>query len=342
MVPAVSAMAVSAIIPNLDRADLLATVLESLAAQQLPPQVSLEVIVVDNGSRDESVAVATGFGARTVSLASNQGVSRALNRGIEAARGQWIALVNNDVRLAPDWLGCLLKGASREGAWFATGKTLDATRQGLMDGAGDAVCRGGAAWRLGHGQRDGPAFDEPRPTFFPAATASLFRREFFDRAGLFDESFFAYLEDVDLGMRAAALGVEGIFLPRALAWHVGSETGGRWSDRSVTWITRHQLLLLSKHYSEGMLLRFARPVVAAQLLWAAMAVSRGRGRAWLRGGALGLADWRKHWRAEPSRGRGRLAAALRTGEAEIARFQQECGWDRFWKWYFLLARGGHG
>lgn len=333
-------MTVSAVIPHRNRSDLLEAALRSLFSQRLPPRVSLEVIVVDNGSGDDSVAVAAELGARAVLLGSNQGVSRALNRGIAAAAGDWIALVNNDVELAPDWLAGLLAGALRAEAWFATGKVFDAARRDLLDGAGDAVCRGGAAWRLGHGKRDGPAFSVPRPTFFPAATASLFRREFFDRAGLFDEAFFAYLEDVDLGMRAATLGLRGIYLPQAVAWHQGSQTAGRWSERSVAWITRHQLLLLSKHYSERLMLRFARPVAVAQLLWAALALSRGRWRAWLRGFALGVADCRQHWRARPRRGEGRLAAALQAGEAEIASFQQVGGWDSFWKWYFLLAHGG--
>lgn len=341
MVAGQPAINVSAVIPHQDRADLLARALRSLFDQRLPPEVSLEVIVVDNGSRDESLAVAAELGARAVPLGSNQGVSRALNRGIEAAAGEWIALVNNDVELAPDWLRSLLAGASRTEAWFATGKIFDAARRDLLDGAGDAVCTGGAAWRLGHGKRDGPAFSVPRPTFFPAATASLFRREFFDLAGLFDESFFAYLEDVDLGMRAASLGLRGTYVPQAVAWHQGSRTGGRWSDRSVAWITRHQLLLLSKHYSEHLLLRFGRPVAVAQLLWAALALSRGRWRAWLRGVALGLKDCREHWRARSRRGERRLAAALQAGEAEIAGFQQAGGWDSFWKWYFRLARGGH-
>ncbi len=340
MVVDAPAITVSAVIPHRNRSDLLARALRSLFAQRLPPRVSLEVIVVDNGSRDGSAAVAAALGARMVLLGSNQGVSRALNRGIEAAVGDWVALVNNDVDLAPDWLGGLLEGALRADAWFATGKIFDASRRDVLDGAGDAVCRGGAAWRLGHGKRDGPAFSVPRPTFFPAATASLFRREFFDRTGLFDESIFAYLEDVDLGMRAAALGLGGIYLPQAVAWHLGSQTGGRWSDRTVAWITRHQLLLLSKHYSEDMLLRFARPIAVAQFLWAALALSRGRWRAWLRGLALGLADCRQHWRAGPRRGERRLAAALQEGEAEIASFQQAAGWDSFWRWYFRLAPGG--
>ena len=336
-------MTVSVVIPQLNRADLLARALRSLHAQRLPPGVDLEVIVADNGSVDASVEVAGEHGARTILLGTNRGVSHALNRGIDLSRGEWVVLLNNDVDLAPDWLAILLDAASRADAWFATGKVFGRAQSHLLDGAGDAACRGGVAWRLGNGKPDVLAFSEPRDTFFPSATASLFRRAFFERAGLFDESFFAYLEDVELGMRAAGLGLRGIYVPDAVAWHLGSETGGQWSDRTVAWITRHQLLILAKHYSEAMLLRFGLAVVVAQLLWAALALSRGRFKAWLRGFRLGWRDCRERWRAAPRTGDRQLAAALLASEGEIARFQKAGGWDSFWKWYFRLAgrdRGG--
>ncbi len=337
-----SAMTVSVVIPHWNRAELLVTALGCAQALRRPSGTDLEVVVVDNGSHDDSVALAEQSGARVIRLANNQGVSRALNRGIEAARGEWIALLNNDVELAEDWLSQLLDRALRAGAWFATGKIYDAARRDLLDGAGDAVCRGGAAWRLGHGKPDGPAFSRSRATFFPSATAALFRRGFFERVGAFDEAFFAYLEDVDLGLRAARLGLAGIYVPEARAWHRGSETGGRWSDSSVAWITRHQLLLLAKHYSAHMLLRFGVPVATAQLLWAALAASRGRFGAWWRGMWLGLGDCRAQWRPASGRGDARLIDALCKGEAEIAFFQASAGWDAYWKWYFRLARPGVG
>ncbi len=299
--------------------------------------VALDVVVVDNGSEDGSRAVATSRGARFVALGRNLGVSRAFNRGIAEARGTWVALVNNDVRLAPQWVARTLEAAVARRAWFATGKIYDATRPELIDGAGDAICRGGIAWRLGHGKPDVPALSRVRPTFFPSATASLFRRDFFERAGHYDEDFFAYLEDVELGLRAAALGLAGVYVPGAEAWHLGSATAGRWSDAAVEWITRHQLLILAKHYSEPMLLRFGEPVLAAQLLWALLAVSRGRFGAWLAGLKAGLADCRTHWRPHSRPGEAGLVAALLAAESELAEFQRACGWDTTWKWYFRLV-----
>lgn len=332
-------MTVSFVIPHWNRADLLERVLRSVCAQSLPPGVSTEVLVVDNASQDDSRAVAERNGARVIALAANEGVSRALNKGIAASTGRWIALLNNDVELTPGWLPALLDSVSRKDVWFAAGKMLDAASPDRLDGAGDAVCRGGTAWRLGHGKADGPAFDRPRKTYFPSATAALFRREFFDRAGLLDESFYAYLEDVDLGMRAALAGLPGIYAPGAVALHRGSATAGAWSGRSTAWLARHQVLLLAKYYSLRLLLRFGLPILAAQLLWAALAFSRGQAFAWLRGVAGGL-------RAAPAMRRAgaslradsrRLASVLQASEAEIGGFQSRAGWDTYWKWYFRLA-----
>lgn len=332
----------SIVIPHRNRRDLLERVLQSVAAQRLPHGTDVEVIVVDNGSTDGSASAARARGARVIELGANCGVGAALNRGIRQASGEWVAVLNNDVELAPDWLASLSQRARQATAWFATGKVLDATLKDRIDGAGDAVCRGGAAWRLGHGRPDGPEFACPRPTFFPSATATLFRRDLFDRAGLFDEAFFAYLEDVDLGMRCAALGCRGVYVPEAEAWHRGSETAGKWSASSVTWITRHQLKLVAKHYSEAMLLRFGWHVLVAQVLWAAMAVARGRYRAWARGARLGLADCWGAWQPGARAGEPSLCRALRASEAEIATFQRATAWDRYWKWYFRLAGPGGG
>lgn len=333
-------MTVSLVIPHWNRADLLRQVLASVRALSLPDGISTEVIVVDNASEDDSREVAELAGARVVSVAANEGVSRALNRGIAASSGDWIVLLNNDVELTSNWLRELYTSAIDADAWFATGKVLDSASPDRVDGAGDAVCRGGTAWRIGNGKADGPAFDRSRQTYFPSATAALFRRDFFDRVGPLDESFYAYLEDVDLGMRAAIAELPGIYVPRAVAFHQGSATAGAWSAKSVTWITRHQILLLAKYYPLKLLIRFFLPIAVAQILWAAMAISRGRLGAWVRGVIDGLT-------AVPTARRSgkalrlssdRLAAALEGAEAEIGGIQSRVGWDTYWKWYFRLAR----
>ncbi len=311
-----------------------------LARMRTPVGCELEIIVVDNGSTDGSAESAEKAGARVIRLSHNVGVSAALNAGIRASRGELIALLNNDVEPEPDWLERLAAALKASpDAWFAAGKTLSLRDRSRIDGAGDAMCRGGTSWRLGHGRADGPVFDRPRRTYFPSATATLFRREFFERVGLFEESFFAYLEDVDLGLRAGLEDLSGLYVPQAQAAHWGSETAGRWSEAMVRWITCHQVLLLAKFYPAGLLLRFARPILAAQLLWAALAISGGRTAAWWSGLREGVRRARAMRRASAGlRGRGeRLADVLRAAEGEIVHVQRATGWDRYWKWYCVLA-----
>jgi hypothetical protein len=336
-------MTVSIVIPHRNRCAFLERLLQSIAEQRLPEGVVLDVLVVDNGSDDGSVEAARRAGCRVVELGRNEGVSRALNRGIESASGEWIALVNNDGELSPDWLAKIIEALTSlevsSRLWFATGKTLNDQNRRFIDGAGDAICRGGTSWRLGHGRSDGPLFDAPRRTYFPSATATVYRRDFFERIGGFEESFFAYLEDVDLGLRAAMEDLPGLYVPDAVAYHRGGATAGIWSGQSVEWMTCHQLLLLAKFYPARLMLRFLRPILAAQLLWATLAVSRGRALYWVRGLWRGLRSFSRLRRASgPLRLRGeRLASVLCAMEAEIARVQQATRWDTYWRWYFRLA-----
>ncbi|MBI1355264.1 MAG: glycosyltransferase [Acidobacteria bacterium] len=332
-------MTVSCVIPHWNQRELLESLLDSLLRLRLPAGWTLEAVVVDNASEDGSPEAAEAHGAKVLRLDRNYGVSHALNRGIEASSGQLVALLNNDVELAPDWLEKLAAALEAPEVWFAAGKTMSWSERERIDGAGDALCRGGAAWRLGNGRLDGPLFAQPRRTYFPSATAALFKREFFSRVGLFEESFFAYLEDVDLGLRAAVADLPGVYAPEAVAWHHGSGTTGAWSGAMVRWITSHQLLLLAKHYPLGLLLRFAWPIATAQLLWAALAISRGRALDWAagawdgvrRGGAL---------RTGGAAGRSaRLAAVLTETEREILTIQRATGWDAYWRWYDRLAGG---
>src|SRR5713101_7682807 len=112
---------VSAVIPNWNRCDLLERLLVQLNAQSC---AFARVIVVDNGSTDGSADLAEALGAAVIRLETNRGFAPAVNKGIEQADTEWVAILNNDVELPPDWLEKLLAGAQREQAWFASGKLL--------------------------------------------------------------------------------------------------------------------------------------------------------------------------------------------------------------------------
>ncbi len=325
--------AVTALIPTWNRRALLERLVVRLREQARPPE---QILVVDNGSSDGSADAAARLGARVIRMEDNLGFSRAVNCGIESCSTDWIAIVNNDVEPAPEWLDRLLEAAERRRAWFAAGKILNSADRERIDGTYDLLCRGGCPWRAGHGRRDGGQFSKERPISVAPATAALFRTELFRRVGLFDEAFGSYLEDVEFGIRCALAGCQGVYVPTALAWHEGSATLGRWNPEVVRLVARNQVLLVARHYSRQMAVRYLWPVVVAQALWGLLAVRHGTGRAWLRGKAEGIRLFAQT-RGEGSEG---VAGVLEAGEREIRSLQRQTGFDWYWRVYFLLTAGG--
>ncbi|MCC6342552.1 MAG: glycosyltransferase family 2 protein [Bryobacterales bacterium] len=322
-------MTVSAVIPTWNRRALLERILEDLRAQTLPPS---EVIVVDNGSTDGSAEAAGKAGARVIRLEANRGFSHAVNRGITASAGEWVAILNNDVRLAPDWIERLLPTADSE-CWFVSGKLMRAGGSGILDGSFDLLCRGACAWRAGNNRPDGPVWNTPRKVFFVPFTAAIFRRTLFDRIGLLDEEFESYLEDVEFGLRCALAGCSGMYQPSAVAHHLGSATLGSWNPETVRRVSRNQMLIVAKHYPRDWVRRYGWEVLVGQLLWGAVAVRHRAGWAWIRGKREGIGKVRTRRRQQDDRLRGILAAC----EAEIRAMQEAAGYDLFWRLYFALT-----
>lgn len=319
-------MSVAAVIPHWNRAELLRAVLENLRAQTRRFD---RVIVVDNGSTDGSPAIAESLGAEVIRLPKNIGFAAAVNRGIEhAGDAEWIAILNNDVTLEPQWLERLLSSAGD--AAFATGKILSARDHSVIDGTWDEISRGGCAYRCGSGAKDGPEWNQARAIRMASMTACLVRRCVFDQVGLLDERFESYLEDVDFGLRCAKSGLEGMYVPSAVAYHLGSSTLGRWNSDTVRLIARNQKFIVAKHF-EGL---EQWPIVAGQLLWGLVALRHGCGRAWLEGRSAGR-RLAKQFRSEP--GGDGFQRTIRESEREILRIQQRSGWDSYWRLYAWLA-----
>jgi len=288
---------------------------------------------VDNGSSDGSQSVAAAAGATVIAMGSNKGFAPAVNRGIRAANTEWVVIVNNDVTLDPGWLGELVSAASATGAGFATGKLLAMDSEHL-DSTFDLVTRAATAWRSGAGRPDGPAWSESRPIQCAPLTATLFRREVFENIGSLDERFESYLEDVDLGLRCAAAGISGVFVPSALGRHAGSATRGPWHKATVQQIARNQMFLCHKHFRTAP----RWPLVAGQLLWGLVAARHGRFVAWLAG------KWEGYGRRAEFGNCADTWPAIRDtvqeSEAELLELQRRTGFDFYWRCYFLLTGGG--
>lgn len=322
-------MKVTAVIPHWNRKDLLATLLENLTHQTRPFD---QIIVADNGSDDGSAELAEQAGASVLRLGSNLGFAPAVNRGIQSAGGEWIAILNNDVRLQPDWLKILLSEAEHQGASFATGKILSEADHAAIDGTFDEISRGACACRCGAGKPDGTVWNQARPIRIAPMTAALFRRSLFDTVGLLDESFGSYLEDVEFGLRCALAGYGGIFLPSAEAYHRGSATAGRWQKDTVRLISRNQVLLVRKYFHGQPLW----PILVGQLLWGLVASRHGRFLSYLFGKVQGLQS-SPVVGAKPQSPE-LVRALLEESERHIFQLQQQTGFDSYWRVYFWLSR----
>jgi GT2 family glycosyltransferase len=321
----VAAEGVTAIVPVWNRRELISPVLRNLAAQTLAPAA---VLVIDNGSTDGAAEAAEEEGARVIRMGVNAGFAPAVNRGIRECGTAWVAVVNNDVTLASDYLELLVRAAMESSAWFATGKIFAAGEDAILDGTFDVVSRAGTAWRAGHGEPDGAEFSERRPIYSAPWTAALFRTELFAKVGPLEESFQSYLEDVEFGVRCARSGCAGVYAPEAVAWHLGSSTLGRWHPTTVRLISRNQLLLVARHYPA----RFAWAVIAGQLLWGGVALRHGAAGAWLRGKWQGVRQWRAARSTYSPIAAQPLDGWLRQNEHLLRRSRS---W--YWRLYFLLA-----
>lgn len=243
----------SVLIVNYNGAAYLQGAVDSLKAQT---HRSFEVILLDNASSDGSVDALDTSGLPAVTLlreAENHGFARGNNLAAAAAKGRWLALLNPDARAAPDWLAAIDRGI----AAYPDTRTFACTQLALgvadmLDGAGDAYLLFGFPWRGGLGH---PAVDLPGPghCFSACGASAVYEAALFRRLGGFDERFFCYCEDVDLGYRLQLIGEDCRFLPDAVIEHAGSGISGRDSDFVTYHGARNRVWTYVKNTPSGLL-----------------------------------------------------------------------------------------
>jgi GT2 family glycosyltransferase len=293
------------IIPNWNGRHLLGRCLDALHAQTYR---DFDIIVVDNGSTDGSVAYLREHFPEVHVIANeeNRGFAAATNQGIRATSSRLIATLNNDTEVDPVWLAALVAAMETEmesasGVGMCASAMLFAQRPEMINSAGIAVDRAGIAWdRLG-GAPLAALGDAPVEVFGPCAGAALYRRAMLEEVGLFDEDFFAYMEDVDLAWRARVAGWRCLFVPQARLLHHHSATGKEGSPFKSFHLGRNKVWLLLKNYPVRELWHHVPLVLLYDLvavlyaLLARLDVHALRGR---------LAGWRaapRMWRQRPRR-----------------------------------------
>ncbi len=276
---------VTIIIPALHRPDLTQLCIEFIQSQTLPPS-EWEIVIVENEARSDSILPdPLPPNTSRIELPTNEGTTGAINRAVAATSSKYLLLLNNDIELEPDYVEILGRTLDRDPhLGFAAGKLLRATQRTHLDGAGDAMLVAGGAYRLGSGDEDRGQFDQPTPILTGCGAAVLYRREAFDQCGGLDADFFAYLDDIDLGLRTQLVGYGGMYVPQAVAYHIGSATTGAVVHaRILELVTRNQLWLLAKDYPPAIVQRYLSRIMLFQALWFGYVVrNRGLG-AYFRG-----------------------------------------------------------
>jgi len=275
---------VSVIIVNRNGGDLLARCLSCMAAQHTLPE---RIVVVDNGSTDGSIAAARRLAAADACLApriefdlvgENIGFAAANNRAVASCQTEFVALLNPDAFAEPGWLAALLDAAHAHPrtAAFGSRQVLDGTPE-LLDGVGDVYHFSGLSWRDGHGCRPTAADAQDHDIFSPCAAAAVYRRAAFTEVGGFDEDFFCYFEDVDLGFRLRLAGYDSRYVSKAVVRHVGGACSpGKHSDFAVFHGHRNMVWCFVKNMPTPLFCGFLLAHFSQTMLASAVSATRGQ------------------------------------------------------------------
>lgn len=241
------------IIPNYNGAHFLKNCLDSLRHQTYQ---NFRITVVDNGSSDESVTLLQRYypEADILNLPYNKGFAAAANAGIRSSKEPYVMLLNNDTTVKHNCVEKLMNAITSDSQIFSAGAHVLSMRAPyLTDTSGDFYSFFGYAFCRGQGlsaARFALSRHNQLSTFTNCGCAVIYRRYLLQKTGLFDERFFAYLEDVDLGFRARKMGYKNIVCIEAHVFHYGSgTTGAKYTPMKVYLSARNNIWLRQKNLS---------------------------------------------------------------------------------------------
>lgn len=265
---------VTVIVPTLEAGPTLGECLRSLATQTL---ADFEVIVVDNSGEERAGRLEEARAARVIANPKNAGYGAAVNQGIRASTTPFVVTLNDDAVMRPGCLEALVKAA---GARYEIGMCAPQIRlfgEERLDSAGMLLCRDGSSKQRGH-LRPVSEYCRARQVLFPSGCAALYRRDMLAEIGLFDERYFLYCEDTDLGLRARWKLWECVFVPDAVVEHRYSHSSGRASALKAYYVERNRLFTVVKDFPLPELA--AAPFVSVlRYAWHAGYLLGGRGKA---------------------------------------------------------------
>lgn len=278
------------VVPSLAADDRLQECVRSLEAQSLR---GIEIIVVDNsGAGRARERLGTRVGVRILENRHNAGFGAAVNRGFRESESDYLATLNDDATASPDWLAALIVALDAEPlAGMAASRVLLAG-EGKLDSTGMLIARDGSSKQRGHGAPP-ERFSRPDEALLPSGSAAIYRREMLDEIGLFDESFFLYCEDTDLGLRARRAGWRCLYVPGAVVEHLYSYSAGRASARKAWLVERNRLRTVTRNFPASWLAA-SFGYSLCRYLWHIVSIFRGEGKA-AEFSAAGEPAWKLAW-----------------------------------------------
>ena len=240
----------SIIIVNWNGLAHLPECLDSLSAQTFR---DFEVIMVDNGSEDDSVSFVRKHYSwvKVIPLPQNTGFATGNNRGFEHAVGDYIVTLNNDTRTEPDWLENLVRVADEyQHAGMIASRICTFSNPDMIDSIGMGICRDGMSrGRFRNRHWSDLDLKNVEEILFPSACAALYKRKMLEETGFFDDDFFAFAEDSDLGLRGRLAGWDALAATQAVVYHKYSQTTGRLSPFKVYLVERNHYWVVWKNFS---------------------------------------------------------------------------------------------
>ncbi|MFA5004385.1 MAG: glycosyltransferase family 2 protein [Candidatus Saccharimonadales bacterium] len=276
------------VIPNLNGGEELLSAVKSLIGQTLNPHI----IVVDNASADGSVEkLQAAYPSVEIILnGRNEGYAGGVNPGLRRAielGADYAAPFNDDAVADKDWLKHLVDYLEKHPEVGAAACKVLKTDGKYIDSTGDFYTVWGLPYPRGRGEVDSGQYNAQTDIFAASGAASLFRVETLKEVGLFDEDFFAYYEDVDLGFRMQLAGWKVAFVPDSVVYHAIGMTSGRIKGFTTYQAMKNTTLLLYKNVPRKFLWRVGWRHLVIHTLFFARSVTRGQGWIALRGDARG-------------------------------------------------------
>ena len=293
-------MKVTIIIPNYNGCHFMEPCLASLKKQTYK---DYQILVVDNASTDGSVEYVKEHypEIEVIALKKNYGFSKAVNVGIRRSTTPYVILLNNDTTADPYYIEEMVRTIEKSPRIFSvSSKMIQMYHPELIDSAGDLYTLTGWGVCRGVGRRVSN-YTETDEVFSACAGAAIYRRQVFQKIGLFDEKHFAYLEDIDVGYRARIFGYRNLYCPTALVYHVGSGTSGsKYNSFKVRLSARNNIYLNYKNMPLLQLMVNFLPLFAGYVLKYAFFIKIGFGKDYKDGILEGLRT-RKTLRKVPFR-----------------------------------------